>query len=111
MTRRPDPDEAHDVLGDDQRYLHSNRLVGALTLMGPLDPLLATVLRELRLRVYPAAPGSGSSDYVVLDLHGVSIAVQRRPSDLHLHVDTSETADTLITVEINGGGEHEHPTR
>jgi hypothetical protein len=46
----------------------------------------------------------------VLDLHGVSIGVQRRPDALYVHLDTSETNDTMIAVEINGGGEHEHPT-
>ena len=65
MIRRPDPDEARGGIGDDQRYLRHNRLVGALTLMGPLDPLLAAVLRELRLHelaehTVPAVAAAGA---------------------------------------------------
>jgi hypothetical protein len=108
MTGRPVDSEALDDFGDDQRNLSPHRLLSALETIEPLDPLLSAVLRELRLRVYPSAPGSANSDYIVLDLHGVSIGVRRRPDALYVHLDTSETNDTMIAVEINGGGEHEH---
>jgi hypothetical protein len=110
MTRRPEDGEALDGFGDEQRHLSPYRLLRALDATEPLDPLLSDVLRELCLRVYPAAPGSADSDYIVLDLHGVSIGVQRRPDALYVHLDTSETNDTMIAVEINGGGEQVHPT-
>ena len=70
------------------------------------------MLTGLHLRIYRRDHASGDrSDYVVLDLHGVSIGVQRRKGDLYVHADTSETDDALIAFEVNGGGEADHPTR
>jgi hypothetical protein len=74
------------------------------------DPAYAEVLASLHLRVYPPEAGD-VTDYVVLDLHGVSIGVKRRDADLYVHVDTSETADRVIAFEVNDGGEVDHPTR
>ena len=112
MTEPINAAETLDGFGGGQRFLDGARLAGALTLISPLDPLLAAVLRDLRLRIYPANQGLGHrSDYVVLDLHGVSIGAQRRKDDLYLHADTSETADLTTAFEVNGLGEHDHPTR
>jgi hypothetical protein len=112
MTETPEPSEGPDGIGDGQLVLNGTRLVGALTLISDLDPALAAVLRELNLRIYPGHPGVGDlSDYVVLDVHGVSLGVQRRTGDLYLHADTTETPDHTIAFEVNGTGEHDHPTR
>jgi len=103
-------DEPH--VSDGQRALNAPRLLAALTLIGDLDPVIAEVLRNLHLRVYPGQPGeSDRSDYIVLDLHGVSIGARRREHDFYLHADTTETNDRLIAFEVNGSGEHDHPTR
>ncbi len=70
------------------------------------------MLRNLHLRVYPGHTAEGErSDYIVLDLHGVSIGARRRQHDFYLHADTTETNDRIIAFEINGSGEHDHPTR
>lgn len=66
-------------------------------------------LAALRLRVWDDREPGDRTDYAVLDLHGVSIGVKRRARDLYVHVDTSETPDQVVAVEINGGGEHDHP--
>lgn len=71
----------------------------------------ADALAGLHLRVYAADEPGDRTAYVVLDLHGASVGVKRRASDLYLHVDTSETPDQVLAVEINGGGEHEYPVR
>ena len=47
----------------------------------------------------------------MLDLHGVSIGAMRRDHDFYLHADTTETNDRIIAFEVNGSGEHDHPTR
>ncbi len=94
-----------------QAVLDGHQLTAALRTLDPIDPALADVLTGLHLRIYPRDHASGDrSDYVVLDLHGVSIGVQRRKSDLYVHADTSETDDALIAFEVNGGGETDHPT-
>jgi hypothetical protein len=112
VTAENDPAEALDVVGEGQMFLSGVRIAGALALISPLDPTIAAVLRALNLRIYPGQPGDGDrSDYVVLDVHGVSIGVKRRDADLYLHTDTTETADTTIAFEVNGLGEHDHPTR
>ncbi len=60
----------------------------------------------------PARPAEGErSDYIVLDLHGVSIGARRRHNDFYLHADTTETNDRIIAFEVNSSGEHDHPTR
>ncbi|MGC9667431.1 hypothetical protein ACNTMW_12850 [Planosporangium sp. 12N6] len=108
MTDIPEPDHRVDAL---QAMLDGQRLGAALRTLGLAAPALADVLTNLHLRIYPRHPEVGDrSDYVVLDIHGVSIGVKRRASDLYLHVDTSETGDRLIAFEINGGGETDHPT-
>ncbi len=93
-----------------QHVIDSRQLVGALRLLGDVDPVCADVLTHLNLRAYPAPPDAPVTAYVVLDVHGVSIALQRRESDLYLHADTTETNDRCIAFEINGGGEVDHPT-
>ncbi len=109
----PDPSEALDAIGDGgQHTLSGHHLLGALALISDLDPVIADVLRNLHLRVYPGQPGDGDrSDYIVLDLHGVSIGALRREHDFYLHADTTETPDRVIAFEVNGSGEHDHPTR
>ena len=106
----PDP---LDAIGDDgQHTLSAHQLLGALALISDLDPVIADVLRNLNLRVYPINRATGAvTDYVVLDLHGVSIGALRRHHDFYLHADTTETNDRIIAFEINGSGEHDQPTR
>ena len=102
-------DEPHHREG--QHALNAPRLLAALTLIDDLDPVIADVLRNLHLRVYPGQPGDGDrSDYIVLDLHGVSIGARRRDHDFYLHADTTETNNRIIAFEVNGSGEHDHPT-
>lgn len=102
---------AHEV-GAFQVALDGRRLSEALTALGPIEPAITDVLAALNLRIYRRDHAAGDrTDYVVLDIHGVSIGVQRCASDLYLHADTSETDDTLIAFEVNGGGESDHPTR
>ena len=106
----PDP---LDAVGDDgQHTLSAHQLLGALALISDLDPVIADVLRNLHLRVYPVNRATGAvTDYVVLDLHGVSNGAMRRAHDFYLHADTTETTDRIIAFEVNGFGEHDHPTR
>ena len=95
-----------------QVVLDGERLRAALHALGPVEPVLADVLDHLNLRIYPPNRAAGDrSAYVVLDLYGVSIGLQRRAADLYLHADTTETDDDLVAFEINGGGEIDHPTR
>jgi len=83
----------------------------------PARPVVGTgpaetgALAALRLRAYTDREPEDVTDYVVVDLHGVSIGVKRRSRDLYLHVDTSETPDEVVAVEINGGGEIDYPVR
>jgi hypothetical protein len=74
------------------------------------DPDHVDILDRLNLRVYPPQSGTESTEYLLLDLFDVSIGVQRRANDLYLHLDTTETPDRTVAVEINGGGETNHPT-
>ena len=112
MTNNPDLTARPDGMSDGQHALAGPRLLAALTLIGDLDPVIADVLRNMHLRVYPGQPGDGDrSDYIVLDLHGVSIGARRREHDFYLHADTTETPDRVIAFEVNGLGEHDHPTR
>ncbi len=98
-------------MSDGQHVLAGPRLLAALTLIGDLDPVIADVLGGMHLRVYPGHTAEGDrSDYIVLDLHGLSIGA-RRQNDFYLHADTSETSDRIIAFEVNGSGEHDHPTR
>ncbi|WP_213454670.1 hypothetical protein [Rhizomonospora bruguierae] len=94
---------------DGQHTLASAQLPDALARLGAVDPVYAEVITHLNLRVYPGEPGD-RTEYVVLDVHGVSIGIKRRAHDLYLHADTSDTTDRLIAFEINGGGETDHPT-
>ncbi|MDI6101185.1 hypothetical protein QLQ12_21455 [Actinoplanes sp. NEAU-A12] len=104
------PDDAPEV-GVYQASLDGRRLSEALRALGPIEPALTDVLTHLNLRIYRRDHAAGDrTDYVVLDVHGVSIGVQRREGDLYLHADTSETNDAVIAFEINGGGEIDHPT-
>ncbi|BCJ51796.1 hypothetical protein Asp14428_32710 [Actinoplanes sp. NBRC 14428] len=109
----PDPAEALNAIGDGgQHTLSAHQLLGALALISDLDPVIADVLRNLHLRVYPINRATGAvTDYVLLDLHGVSIGALRREHDFYLHADTTETPDRTIAFEVNGLGEHDHPTR
>ncbi|GLZ01900.1 hypothetical protein [Actinoplanes sp. NBRC 103695] len=112
MTNNPDFTARPDTMSDGQHALTGPRLLAALTLIGDLDPVIANVLRDLHLRVYPGQPGDGDrSDYIVLDLHGVSIGALRREHDFYLHADTTETPDRVIAFEVNGSGERDHPVR
>ncbi|MBT8225027.1 MAG: hypothetical protein HKP61_00445 [Dactylosporangium sp.] len=87
------------------------RWAAALDALGDVEPVLAEVLANLNLRVYPGDARRGDrTAYVVIDLHGVSIGLRRRCFDLYLHLDTTDTEDRLIAFEINGGGETHHPT-
>jgi hypothetical protein len=80
-------------------------------LRGPITAPLVDALTQLQLRVYQGDDAAGDrTDYVVLDIHGVSIGLKRRATDLYLHVDTTETDDHVIAFEINGTGETDHPT-
>ena len=72
-------------------------------------PAARCALAALRLRVWEHREPGDRTDYAVLDLYGVSIGVKRRDRDLYVHVDTSETPDQVVAVEINGGGEHDYP--
>jgi hypothetical protein len=95
---------------DGQRHFDASIAVELLNRIAPLDPVIAAVLRGLNLRIYPGHPNHGDrSNYVVLDLHGISIGVQRRAETLYLHVDTSETSDESIAFEVNGCGENDYP--
>ncbi|PSK65567.1 hypothetical protein B0E53_02468 [Micromonospora sp. MH33] len=109
MTTSIDPSETTDGIGDGQRTLDGKQLAGVLALLDTVDHVCVKVLTRLNLRIYSAEPGDRTA-YVVLDVHGVSIGVKRRADDLYLHVDTTETGDQLIAVEINGYGETDHPT-
>ena len=106
----PDPSEALDTTGDGgQHTLSAHQFLGALALVSDLDPVIADVLRNLHLRVYSGDRTNGAvTDYVVLDLHGVSIGALRRTHDFYLHADTT---DRVIAFEVNGLGEHDHLTR
>jgi hypothetical protein len=112
MTDNPDLTARHEGMSSDgQHALHTPRLLAALTLIGDLDPVIADVLKGMHLRIYPGQPNEGDrSAYIVLDLHGVSIGARRREHDFYLHADTTETNDRIIAFEVNGGGEHDHPT-
>ncbi len=80
-------------------------------MLRPADATAATdALAALNPRAYDDDPTARTA-YVVVDLHGVSVGVQRRAHDLYVHVDTSETPDQVVAVEINGGGENDYPTR
>jgi hypothetical protein len=108
MTGTPDDAPEVEVY---QASLDGRRLSEALSTLGPIEPALTDVLTRLNLRIYRRDHSAGDrTDYVVLDVHGVSIGVQRRARDLYLHADTSETGDQSIAFEINGGGEIDHPT-
>jgi hypothetical protein len=108
MTGAMIPDRADH---DGQHILDSARLAAALAALGPLDPVLAQVITGLHVRVYPGDVSAGDrTGYVVVDIHGVSIGVQRRAGDLYLHADTTETPDRSIAFEVNGGGETDHST-
>ncbi len=110
--KNPDLSAQLDETNEGQHALNAPRLLAALTLIGDLDPVIANVLRNLHLRVYPGHTAEGErSDYIVLDLHGVSIGARRRQNDFYLHADTTETNDRIVAFEINGSGEHDHPTR
>jgi hypothetical protein len=112
MTDTPDLSTQPDGVREGQHALHGPHLLAALTSIGDLDPVIADVLRNMHLRVYPGHQAEGEcNDYIVLDLHGVSIGARRRVSDFYLHVDTTETNDRVIAVEVNGGGEHDLPIR
>jgi hypothetical protein len=109
----PNPSPPLDAIGDGgQHTLSAHHLLDALALISDLDPVIAEVLRNLHLRVYPINWATGAvTDYVVLDLHGVSIGALRREHDFYLHADTTETPDRIIAFEVNGLGDHDHPTR
>ncbi len=112
MTNNPDLTAQPDETSDGQHALNAPRLLAALNLIGDLDPVIGNVLRSLHLRVYPGQTAEGErSDYIVLDLHGVSIGARRRHNDFYLHADTTETNDRIIAFEVNSSGEHDHPTR
>jgi hypothetical protein len=103
-------DDGREV-GVFQAFLDGRRLSEALDALGAIEPALTAVLSSLNLRIYRRDHAAGDrTDYVVLDVHGVSIGVLRRKRDLYLHADTSETDDAVIAFEINGGGEIDHPT-
>ena len=105
------PSDDGQEVGAFQAFLDGSRLSEALDALGPIEPALAHVLSGLNLRIYRRDHAAGDrTDYVVLDIHGVSIGVQRRSSDLYLHADTTETDDQTIAFEINGGGETDLPT-
>ena len=53
MTNNPDLTAQPDETNDGQHALTAPRLLAALTLIGDLDPVIADVLRNLHLRVYP----------------------------------------------------------
>ncbi|MEU3118478.1 hypothetical protein ABZ652_30730 [Micromonospora chalcea] len=97
-------------IGGSQRALDCRQLAGALAQLGTADPVCVEVLTRLNLRVYLGEPGD-RTNYVVLDVHGVSIGVKRSADGLYLHADTTETDDRLIAFEINGGGEIDHTIR
>jgi hypothetical protein len=104
-------DDGHEV-DVFQAFLDGRRLSEALEALGPIEPALTAVLSGLNVRVYRRDHAAGDrTDYVVLDVHGVSIGVLRRERDLYLHADTTETDDAVIAFEVNGGGESDHLTR
>ncbi|WP_431945494.1 hypothetical protein [Micromonospora marina] len=109
MTTSNGPADTTDGTSESQRALDGRQLAGALAQLGTVDPVCVEVLTRLNLRIYPGEPGD-RTDHVVLDVHGVSIGVQRRADDLYLHADTTETGDQLVAFEINGGGEVDHAT-
>jgi hypothetical protein len=83
----------------------------ALAALGEVEPVLATVLANLKLKVYPGDARCGDRNAcVVLDVHSVSIGIQRRLFGLYLHADTSETGDRFIAFETNGTGETHRST-
>jgi hypothetical protein len=111
MTHTSSGTGGHEV-GTYQAALDGRRLSEALAALGPIEPAITDVLAALNLRIYRRDHAAGDrTDYVVLDVHGVSIGVLRRARDLYLHADTSETDDAVIAFEVNGGGESDHATR
>ncbi|GAB1641523.1 hypothetical protein [Krasilnikovia sp. MM14-A1259] len=94
-----------------QAVLDGERLTAALRALGPIEPRLAEVLTSLHLRIYPGYSGaSDRSTYVVLDVHGVSIGVQRRAHDLYLHADTTDTDDALISSRSTAAAKSTTPS-
>lgn len=78
-------------------------LAGALAAVEPIDPVCTAVLTHLNLRVYPGDPHRADrTNYALVDLHGVSVGLQRRAADLYVHIDTAATGDRLLAVDING---------
>lgn len=89
--------------------IDADQWAAALDALDDIAPVLAQVLVNLNLRVYPGNTSCGDRTvYAVVELHGVSVAVQRRCSDLYVHVDTSESGDLVIALEVNGTGEVDH---
>jgi hypothetical protein len=111
---RADHARAQRLGNPDQQRLErqASELFARITAMlRPAEPSAATdALAGLNLRAYHGDP-TACTPYVVVDLHGVSVGVQRRACDLYVHVDTSETPDQVVAVEINGGGENDYATR
>jgi hypothetical protein len=111
---RADHERAQRLGDPDQQRLEqqAGELFARITAMlRPADPNAATdALAGLNLRAYHDDP-TARTPHVVVDLHGVSLGVQRRASDLYVHIDTSETPDKVVAVEINGGGENDYATR
>lgn len=78
---------------------------------GDGEGLRQSLLAGLNPRGYDEGEPGDRTPYHVVDLHGVSIGVKRREHDLYVHVDTTETPDEVVAVEINGGGECDHQVR
>jgi hypothetical protein len=109
----PTRSQAPELIADQTPItIDGQRWRTALERLDGIEPVLMRVLTDLNLRVYPGDARRGDrSAYVVLDVHGVSIALQRRCFDLYAHVDTSESGDRLISFEVNGTGEVSHPAQ
>ncbi|GAA4442582.1 hypothetical protein [Phytohabitans houttuyneae] len=105
-------DLARAARRDEQARLNGQaaELYARITAMlHPGERTVATdALAALNLRAYPGGPGDLTA-YVVVDVHGVSIGVRRRTRDLYVHLDTTETPDSVLAVEVNGGGETDIP--
>jgi hypothetical protein len=104
-----------------QRRAGTSAGAPSATAVAPGDPpplpapaggeVLRALLATLNARAYDGDEPGTCTPYYVVDLHGVSIGVKRRTRDLYVHIDTTETPDRTIAIEINGGGEHDHPAR
>ncbi|MFF6979343.1 hypothetical protein ACFZAV_16720 [Streptomyces sp. NPDC008343] len=79
------------------------------------DPELHRI-RDASITVVDAAPEDNTpSDVYEMQVHGVSVLIRRRTqwgptTDVpYVHIEDQNDGPGLLLVEVNNGGEHEHP--